>query len=139
MFWEIIVEIRDILESTQRISEMVNHKSQVEVFRTEEKDKHNLDQINKSMISNSDLILDQINDNHNPQMNNASKLDFKLTSQTCISIDSDYLFPGDIVKITTNAVIPADIIIIEGKCVVSEAMLTGESIPLVKDAIHADN
>jgi len=64
MLWEIIVEIRDILESTHRISEMVNHKAKVEVYRTESKENQNekvmlqnINNINNNM-SSSDHLLD---------------------------------------------------------------------------------
>lgn len=47
-------------------------------------------------------------------------------------VDSDELVPGDIVKVTANAIIPADLILTSGKCIVNEALLTGESVPLTK-------
>jgi P-type E1-E2 ATPase len=46
------------------------------------------------------------------------------------------LIPGDIVEITQNLEIPADMILIEGTCVINETMLTGESTPVIKTSIN---
>jgi cation-transporting ATPase 13A3/4/5 len=39
------------------------------------------------------------------------------------------------VEIPENKTIPCDIILLSGQCIVNEAMLTGESIPVIKNAI----
>ena len=51
-----------------------------------------------------------------------------------IQISSIDLVPGDVVLIPVsgNAMMEADAVLIEGTCVVNEAMLTGESIPITK-------
>ena len=51
-----------------------------------------------------------------------------------IQISSIELVPGDVVLIPVsgNAMMEADAVLIEGTCVVNEAMLTGESIPITK-------
>ena len=46
------------------------------------------------------------------------------------------LIPGDIVEITQNLEIPADMILLEGTCVINETMLTGESTPVIKTSIN---
>mmetsp|Transcript_10503 Transcript_10503/g.9066 ORF Transcript_10503/g.9066 Transcript_10503/m.9066 type:complete len:110 (+) Transcript_10503:344-673(+) len=51
MMWEIIVEIRDIMDTTKRINQMVNKKSKVEVFR----DNVQLDS-SKSITIDSDYL-----------------------------------------------------------------------------------
>lgn len=57
---------------------------------------------------------------------------------------SDELHPGEIVllkkdKNKTKSSIPCDLLIISGSVVVNEAILTGESQPLVKESIaHRD-
>ncbi|KAF8664216.1 hypothetical protein AX16_000779 [Volvariella volvacea WC 439] len=52
-------------------------------------------------------------------------------------IQSDNLLPGDVVSIVrkqTETIIPADILLIHGTCIVNEAMLSGESTPLLKES-----
>ncbi|DBA04361.1 TPA: hypothetical protein N0F65_002123 [Lagenidium giganteum] len=60
-------------------------------------------------------------------------------------IQSDDLVPGDLVSIGHKALqlamgdnevlVPCDLLLIRGNCVVNESMLTGESVPLRKEAI----
>lgn len=42
------------------------------------------------------------------------------------------LVPGDIVEIPENCLMPCDFILLNGQCIMNEAMLTGESIPVIK-------
>lgn len=49
-------------------------------------------------------------------------------------ISHSELLPGDLVFITMAGIIPADMLILEGQAVISEAMLTGESVPVQKIA-----
>ncbi|TBU53010.1 ATPase, partial [Dichomitus squalens] len=54
-------------------------------------------------------------------------------------IQSDDLLPGDIISVArqqTETNIPADILLIRGTCIVNEAMLSGESTPLLKESIE---
>ena len=50
-------------------------------------------------------------------------------------VDSTELVPGDVVEIPENCSIPCDICLLTGSCIVNEAMLTGESIPVIKNAL----
>ncbi|OBZ78195.1 Manganese-transporting ATPase 4 [Grifola frondosa] len=54
-------------------------------------------------------------------------------------IQTDELLPGDIISIVTRqhseTNIPADILLLQGTCIVNEAMLSGESTPLLKESI----
>ncbi|KAL6304468.1 endoplasmic reticulum Ca-transporting P-type ATPase [Sparassis latifolia] len=55
-----------------------------------------------------------------------------------MTIQSDELLPGDIVSIVRrdSTIIPADILLVRGTCIVNEAMLSGESTPLLKESIQ---
>ncbi|KZV70146.1 endoplasmic reticulum Ca-transporting P-type ATPase [Peniophora sp. CONT] len=56
-----------------------------------------------------------------------------------LEISSDSLLPGDVVSVVrthqAETVVPADILLVEGTCIVNEAMLSGESTPLLKESI----
>lgn len=50
-------------------------------------------------------------------------------------IDSDDLVPGDIMLVPESTKMPCDAILITGSSIVNEAMLTGESIPVIKNPL----
>jgi cation-transporting P-type ATPase 13A2 len=50
-------------------------------------------------------------------------------------INSAELIPGDIIQIPQQSVIPCDLVLLKGTCVMNESMLTGESIPAIKNSI----
>ncbi|KAG0300168.1 hypothetical protein BGZ97_003362 [Linnemannia gamsii] len=55
-----------------------------------------------------------------------------------INIMSDELLPGDLVSIVRtkeDSGVPCDMVILDGTCIVNEAMLSGESTPLLKEGI----
>lgn len=55
-----------------------------------------------------------------------------------LQIQSDLLLPGDIVSVTrTNdeSALPCDMLLLDGLAIVNEAMLSGESTPLLKESI----
>ncbi|KAI8357368.1 cation transporting ATPase [Choanephora cucurbitarum] len=55
-----------------------------------------------------------------------------------IQIQSDELLPGDVVSIVRTKEdqgVPCDLVIADGSCIVNEAMLSGESTPLLKESI----
>lgn len=55
-----------------------------------------------------------------------------------VRIDSDELVPGDICSITrlgNDTALPCDLLLLKGHCVVNESMLTGESVPVVKEPV----
>lgn len=47
-------------------------------------------------------------------------------------IESKNLVPGDLLLIEGHSKISCDCILIEGNCVMNEAILTGESVPINK-------
>ena len=49
-----------------------------------------------------------------------------------VKVPSDTLVPGDIIKVPEGTVLPCDLIQLTGSCIVNEAILTGESIPVMK-------
>jgi len=56
-----------------------------------------------------------------------------------VSVQSDTLLPGDVVSIVrghNETTIPADLLLVRGTCIVNEAMLSGESTPLLKESIE---
>ncbi len=50
-------------------------------------------------------------------------------------IESDQLVPGDIIKIPEGIAMPCDLVLLSGTCIVNESMLTGESIPVIKNQL----
>jgi cation-transporting ATPase 13A3/4/5 len=51
------------------------------------------------------------------------------------TIESKELVPGDIIKIPENVLMPCDVLLLTGSCIMNESMLTGESVPVIKNAI----
>ncbi|KAG6821813.1 hypothetical protein H0H92_000708, partial [Tricholoma furcatifolium] len=54
-------------------------------------------------------------------------------------IQTDTLLPGDLVSVVrqqSETTVPADILLVHGTCIVNEAMLSGESTPLLKESIQ---
>jgi cation-transporting ATPase 13A1 len=57
-----------------------------------------------------------------------------------LQIMSDEIFPGDVIMLLRDKnkkkqSVPCDLLILSGSAVVNEAILTGESLPLVKESI----
>lgn len=51
------------------------------------------------------------------------------------TINSSNLVPGDVIEIPENTAMPCDLILLTGSCIVNESMLTGESIPVIKNSL----
>lgn len=43
---------------------------------------------------------------------------------------------GDIVDIQMNELVPADVVLVSGKCLIDESTLTGETVPVLKTAVE---
>lgn len=56
-----------------------------------------------------------------------------------VKIQSDQLLPGDLISVVRprddEQVLACDILLLSGRAVVNEAMLTGESTPLMKERV----
>ena len=50
-------------------------------------------------------------------------------------IESTGLVPGDVIEIPENTAMPCDLVLLTGSCIVNESMLTGESIPVIKNSL----
>ena len=48
------------------------------------------------------------------------------------TLSSDDLVPGDVVVVPEGSLMPCDMILLTGTCIVNESMLTGESKPVLK-------
>ena len=51
------------------------------------------------------------------------------------SVNSSELIPGDLIEIPESVLMPCDVILLNGSCIMNEAMLTGESIPVIKNSL----
>ena len=56
-------------------------------------------------------------------------------SQRTREIDSADLVPGDVIQVPDGSNLPCDLILLTGSVIVNEAMLTGESIPVMKSSL----
>ncbi|ORZ16338.1 cation-transporting ATPase [Absidia repens] len=62
-----------------------------------------------------------------------------------IQVQTDELLPGDVISIVRtkdDEGVPCDLVIADGSCIVNEAMLSGESTPLLKESVvlrHPDD
>jgi cation-transporting ATPase 13A3/4/5 len=50
-----------------------------------------------------------------------------------LEIESSDLVIGDLIEIPQQSILPCDIILLNGSCIVNESILTGESIPIIKN------
>lgn len=57
------------------------------------------------------------------------------TKTSSIQVDSKELVPGDVIVVPEGANLPCDLILLTGSAIVNEAMLTGESVPVLKASI----
>lgn len=53
--------------------------------------------------------------------------------------ESVELVPGDVIEIPENCAMPCDLVLLTGSAIVNESMLTGESIPVIKNSLPFTN
>lgn len=51
-------------------------------------------------------------------------------------MSSEELVPGDVVTVPDNCIMPCDMVLLQGQCIVNESMLTGESVPVIKNSLN---
>ena len=56
-----------------------------------------------------------------------------------LKVNSSELVPGDVIEIPENTAMPCDLVLLTGSCIVNESMLTGESIPVIKNSLPFTN
>lgn len=59
----------------------------------------------------------------------------KAPDNTTKVVDSTELVPGDVVVVPEGMNLPCDMVLLSGTAIINEAMLTGESIPVMKSSL----
>lgn len=59
----------------------------------------------------------------------------KKSEKGLVDVDSSVLLPGDIVVVPECCSLPCDLVLLTGSAIVNEAMLTGESVPVMKSSL----
>jgi P-type E1-E2 ATPase len=52
-----------------------------------------------------------------------------------LQMSSKDLVPGDCAIVPENTFMPCDMVLLSGSCIVNESMLTGESVPVIKNGL----
>jgi len=54
-------------------------------------------------------------------------------------MSSEALVPGDVVEVPNESFLPCDMILLNGHGIVNESILTGESMPILKNSLKSDS
>lgn len=60
------------------------------------------------------------------------EINLLLRNRQLKTVNSSELLPGDVIELPSGKILPCDLILLTGGAIVNEAMLTGESIPVMK-------
>ncbi|CAD8078910.1 unnamed protein product [Paramecium primaurelia] len=104
----ILVQLRETKQNFAKLRQMTSQDSVENVFRGQ----------NDIVIENKQIIV-------NKTINNNKQ---KLSSKAIV--------PGDLIEVRDDWTVPCDCILLNGSCIINESMLTGESIPIIKNPIQ---
>jgi cation-transporting ATPase 13A2 len=62
-------------------------------------------------------------------------VELRIANNKFVTIRSIDLVPGDVIKVPSNILLPCDCILLSGSAIINEAILTGESIPVIKTSL----
>ncbi len=62
-------------------------------------------------------------------------VELRIANNNFVTISSIDLVPGDVIKVPSNVLLPCDFILLSGSVIMNEAILTGESIPVMKTSL----
>lgn len=143
MTGSIFMNIHETIVQTRKIREMTYFDAPVTVIRKRGEDsvdsertvtsKNSNQRSGKGSVKAMDYKYQPLEDDveaiemtvqHNSKIVN-SKLKLQMVSSLHLQI-------GDLMFINANEVVPADFLLIEGKCLIDEAILTGETFPILK-------
>ena len=66
----------------------------------------------------------------------STKVNIRINGELVQNEDSSLLVPGDIIEVPKQQIVmPCDAIVLTGSVIINEAMLTGESIPVIKSSL----
>lgn len=63
------------------------------------------------------------------------KVLIRMSDNVSKEISSTELVPGDVIMVPEATNLPCDLVLLSGSAIVNEAMLTGESIPVLKSSV----
>lgn len=67
------------------------------------------------------------------------KIQQKIPNGSIVNVVSSILLPGDIIVVPEGQPLPCDLVLLTGSAIVNEAMLTGESVPVMKSSLPIIN
>ncbi|EGR27385.1 hypothetical protein IMG5_196550, partial [Ichthyophthirius multifiliis] len=135
-------ELKEIQNQLQK--EKRNLENLIQELKNGDQEKEiQLDQLKNSLKdinSQNETKTKQLNDKYEQLQKQDGQLsiseNIKSKKQTISSLE---LVPGDIMEIPDGQIMPCDLIMLNGSAVINESMLTGESIPIIKQSLPYNN